>query len=123
MTADAVSLVREQVEKVYVISLIVDNQRRWTKQYFRNQWRWRYEHFLHIQRDDGGKPRFQEFLVEHPKRLEKGRVIPRTFGGKREVLVSKQMMRCIKYRFDNASRQNLRHPRYYSRQKLDNYFS
>ena len=113
MVADAISLVREQVEKVYVLSLLVDDDIKWTRQYHRNNWRFKYERFLRTERDHGNKPRFQEYLTKYPKLLEKGRYVrSRRMGRKPEVLVTKRMPRCVKYRFNNFATSS--NPSYFS---------
>lgn len=122
MAADAISLVREQVEKVYVLSLIVDDEQKWTRQYFRSNWRFRYERFLRTQSDHGGKPRFQEFLTSYPRILDQGRYVPVESGPKPQVLVTRLMARCVKYRFNNPDAPKQKWPSYFSKKKFDEYF-
>lgn len=42
--SDAMSLVREQIEKVYVVALILDDPAKWIEIYFKDDWRRLYKH-------------------------------------------------------------------------------
>jgi hypothetical protein len=44
--ADAMSLAREQIEKMFVVALLLEDPDRWTNAYLRDDWRRRYERFL-----------------------------------------------------------------------------
>jgi len=59
--ADAMSLTREQIEKVYVVALLLEDPRRWTVSYLKDDWRQRYERFL-LERDEhSGLKRYEGF--------------------------------------------------------------
>jgi hypothetical protein len=59
--ADAMSLTREQIEKVYVVALLLEDPRRWTVSYLKDDWRRRYERFL-LERDEhSGLKRYERF--------------------------------------------------------------
>lgn len=65
---DAMSLVREQIEKVFVISLILDDPERWIPIYFKDDWRRFYKYqFLVLEEERKSLPRFQ---VDKDKREE-----------------------------------------------------
>jgi hypothetical protein len=46
LVPDAASLVREQIEKIYVISLFLDNSSTWVLHYSRSAWRQDYENYF-----------------------------------------------------------------------------
>ena len=123
MAADAVSLVREQVEKIYVISLLVHDSRKWTKQYLRNSWKAMYEDRLLMEIEHGHNPRFHHYIYEHtPKVLEKMRYVPKSSGKGFELLVSKKMERSVKYRFNNPYTKKAQWPDYFSGEEFSQYF-
>jgi hypothetical protein len=62
--ADAMSLTREQIEKVYVVALLLENPRRWTIIYLKDDWRRRYERFLLEREERSGLERFKGFYDE-----------------------------------------------------------
>ncbi len=69
--SDAKSLVREQVEKVFVITLMLDNPDKWMAMYFKDGWRRFYKHsFLVEAEETKNLPRFDEWKTEAEKRLE-----------------------------------------------------
>jgi hypothetical protein len=62
--ADAMSLVREQVEKVFTITLLCQDPDNWSKIYIKDDWKRIYEGFL-LRRDETKKlPRFQEYTQQ-----------------------------------------------------------
>ncbi len=100
IVADAVSLAREQVEKVFNITLLLDNPNKWVIQSFRSSWKTDYEGLLLEKEEYGNNPRYQEYLNKYaPKYLEKMRKHPRS-GGKQKVIVSKLAMRVVKFNWD-----------------------
>jgi hypothetical protein len=49
---DAMSLVREQVEKVFLISLLLDDPNRWVSVYFKDDWRRLYEYEILLNKEE-----------------------------------------------------------------------
>lgn len=69
--SDAKSLVREQVEKVFVTTLMLDDPDKWMAMYFKDGWRRIYKHsFLVEAEETKNLPRFSEWKAEAEKRLE-----------------------------------------------------
>lgn len=100
IVADTASLVREQIEKIYVIATILQDPKKWVRQYLRNAWRNDFERYL-LQRDEFGElERHKEFLTEYyPTFLENQRrpPAPRWKRQKRTTTVSIFAKRCVKY--------------------------
>lgn len=97
---DATSLVREQIEKIYVISLFLDNPRKWILQYSRTAWKNDYEKYRLETEEYGGIQRHQEFLTKHfPIFLNKTQKI--RIGNKTEIIVSDFAKRALQHRWDN----------------------
>lgn len=72
--SDAMSLAREQIEKVYVIALLLEAPREWTIHYLKDDWRRHYERFLLDAEERGALPRCREFLDGRAKEhMEKER--------------------------------------------------
>lgn len=61
-TADALSLVREQIEKLFAFQLICEDPGRWVSAYLKEGWRSSYEMFLHQKSEQEQLPRCQEFI-------------------------------------------------------------
>ena len=102
IVADAVSLTREQVEKVFVVALLIDNPRKWIKQYLRNSWRKDYEEILLEMEEHSSNLRYQEHLNKRaPEYLKKTRRPARPDGKGFETIVSELAMRVVKYSFQN----------------------
>lgn len=75
--ADAMSLAREQVEKVYTVCLLLEHPERWTERYFRDAWRNDYERHLLEAYENNGLDRYEEYLNLqsdglHQERLDLG---------------------------------------------------
>lgn len=71
MGTDANSLTREQVEKVFLLSLLLEDQRKWVRAYLRSDWRKQFEDFLLAKEEHQDLPRYKEFLtVQAPQQLE-----------------------------------------------------
>lgn len=60
--SDAMSLAREQIEKVFVVALLPEDPKTWTLRYLRDDWRRHYERYLLDKDERGGLPRFAAFL-------------------------------------------------------------
>lgn len=68
--SDAKSLVREQVEKVFVITLILDDPDKWIAMYFKDGWRRFYKHSFLVEAEESKNlPRFAEWKAEAEQRL------------------------------------------------------
>jgi hypothetical protein len=58
---DAMSLVREQIEKVFIVSLLCSDPIKWSSAYLRDDWRRLYENQLHQKGETINLERFREF--------------------------------------------------------------
>lgn len=58
---DAMSLVREQIEKVFTVALLIYEPDKWTKVYLQDDWRRLYENYLHEKEEKQKLERFNEF--------------------------------------------------------------
>jgi hypothetical protein len=61
MSADAMSLVREQVEKVFVVALLCDDPDKWVDVYAKDEFQRVYKHHLLVQQERECLPRHQDF--------------------------------------------------------------
>lgn len=103
LIGDGASLLREQVEKIYIITLLLDNPTKWIRQYLRSSWRTEYMEFLLESEEHKDNPRYREHLEErYPQHLERGQR-PRVPGRKVETIVSDFAKRAMKYNWDNPS--------------------
>lgn len=103
---DAASLVREQVEKIYNVALVLSNPRKWIKQYLRNAWRSDYQTFLLEVEEHGDNPRYAEFLQKHyPEFLRKGQR-PQVGRRKPKTIVSDYAKRAATYVWQNPVGKN-----------------
>lgn len=59
--SDAMSLAREQIEKVFVVALILEAPEGWTMHYLKDDWRRSYERYLLDKEERGALPRAREF--------------------------------------------------------------
>ncbi|HEX8736509.1 MAG TPA: hypothetical protein VF721_14360 [Pyrinomonadaceae bacterium] len=85
--ADAKSLVREQVEKVFVISLILDDPAKWMPMYFKDGWRRLYKHtFLVEAEETKNLPRYAEWKAEAEQRLESYRKMSGVTSEEKELV-------------------------------------
>lgn len=101
LMGDALSLAREQVEKVFIVAALLDNPDVAFRQYLRSSWKTEYEKFLLEKEEHDENERFEEFLKDTtPKRLERMRRNP-TVKSKNDVLVSKFAMRVLKFSWNN----------------------
>jgi hypothetical protein len=97
--ADAASLAREQVEKVFVVAIALDNPKKWIRQYLRNSWRSDYETYLLRMEEHGALDRHQEHLQErYPEYLERGQRPP---IGRGETIVSNVAKRVVLFNWNN----------------------
>jgi hypothetical protein len=97
---DAASLVREQIEKIYIVAMFLDKPAHWWMRYSRSAWRQDYETYLLEQVEYSRIERHQEFLTKHyPEFLDKTQRI--RIGNKTETVVSDFAKRVLTYRWDN----------------------
>jgi hypothetical protein len=101
---DATSLVREQIEKIYIIALFVDNPRKWILHYSRAAWRTDYENYRLELEEYGAIDRHQEFLKKHyPEFLSNMQRIK--IGNRTETIVSDFAKRGLQHQWDNPGDQ------------------
>jgi hypothetical protein len=62
--ADALSLGREQIEKVFAISLLCEDPGRWAMVYAKDDWRRMFERYLLEEAERRDLPRWQEFFQQ-----------------------------------------------------------
>lgn len=75
VAADAVSLVREQIEKVFLVSLLLSDWQKYVPIYFEEDWCRRFRYFLVQKKDKEGLERFEEFFsVYGPQKFEERRL-------------------------------------------------
>jgi len=99
--ADAASLAREQVEKIFSIALVLTNPPRWVKQGIRGNWRYDYQAYLLALEEQGQNPRFEEFLTKHyVEYLSNGQRVPTRGSRTEHVIVSDFAKRVLKYQWD-----------------------
>ena len=97
LMGDALSLAREQVEKVFIVASLLDNPDQAFRQYLRSSWKTEYEKFLLEREEHAENERFEELLKDAtPKRLERMRRNP-TIKSRNDVLLSKFAMRVLKF--------------------------
>jgi hypothetical protein len=71
--ADAMSLAREQIEKVYTVVLLLEDPEAWTERYVKDAWRKSYERHLLDKDERSGLPRYKQFLNDQANSLEEER--------------------------------------------------
>jgi hypothetical protein len=100
--ADTASLVREQIEKIYVLVTLLPEPKKWIDQYLRNAWQKDYLRFLMRQDEFGKIPRYDDHInKEYPAFLEQQRCPPpRGRRGKSKCLVTLFAKRCVKHNYD-----------------------
>ena len=88
--ADALSLAREQVEKVFAISLLCEDPSRWARVYLEDFWRGRFERYLLEKTERQDLPRFQDFFSQAYDRVE---------GIRQRLGISENVRGFVEYRF------------------------
>ncbi|MDP9478439.1 MAG: hypothetical protein M3R38_22620 [Actinomycetota bacterium] len=84
--SDAMSLAREQIEKVYVVAMLLEGPEEWTMRYLKDDWRRGYERYLLDEEERAGLPRFREFFSGYaPEHVEKERLQLGVTEGEREL--------------------------------------
>jgi hypothetical protein len=71
LATDAVSLCREQVEKLYILALIVERPSKWIRQYLRNNWQSMYERHLTVRDEYREMERFKDFIELQRRTLDR----------------------------------------------------
>lgn len=103
IVTDALSLTREQVEKIFIIAALLDDPSEGFKQYWRSSWKVKYEEYLLDQEEHKENERFDDFLLKTtPKQLEKMRHDPL----QNKVLISKYAERMLVYQWNNPFAKN-----------------
>jgi hypothetical protein len=106
LMGDALSLAREQIEKVFITAALFDNPNGAFRQFLRSSWKNEYEKFLLESEEHKENERFREFLSSTiPKRLERMRRNS-IIKGRNDVLVSKYAMRVLKFNWNNPGAMN-----------------
>jgi len=67
---DALSLTREQIEKVFAIALISEDLARWSRVYLEYSWRTVFERYLFEREERGGLARFKTYLAQADPGIE-----------------------------------------------------
>lgn len=70
---DALSLTREQIEKVFAIGLMSEAPARWSRVYLEYSWRTLFERYLFEREERGGLVRFKSYLAHADPGIEKMR--------------------------------------------------
>lgn len=91
---DAMSLVREQIEKVFVVTLLCNDPINWTEKYMKDEWRRAFEYRLKLKAENQNLPRFTEFHNKFYEQVEKGK---RMFG------VSDEEQQAVKFKLNNPN--------------------
>lgn len=126
LASDAMSICREQVEKLYVLALIIEKPQRWINQYLRNHWRAMYERYLLDKEEFDLLERFQKFLDEGaPVMMDKMRHFPDK-SKKRgyEIIVSKRAKKAVEFNFQHPNlKGKLWPPQQMAKGKFEEYFN
>jgi hypothetical protein len=85
--SDAMSLAREQIEKVYVVALLLEDPEGWTMHYLKDDWRRSYERYLLDKEERGALPAAREFLYGYAQEhMERERLQLGVTEGERELV-------------------------------------
>jgi lambda repressor-like predicted transcriptional regulator len=90
--ADAMSLAREQVEKVYAVALLVEDPEGWTERYLKDAWRTSYERHLIDAHERNGLPRYEDSLDQRSEDLDRKR---------RSLGITDEEEECVEWSFEN----------------------
>jgi hypothetical protein len=95
---DAMSLVREQVEKVYAVALLLEDPETWTLRYLKDEWRRHYERYLLDVDERSGLELHRGFLEGYAaESIERERVQIRVTEAEKQFVE-------LKYRKDPGAR-------------------
>lgn len=93
--SDAMSLVREQIEKVFLVTLLCDNPIKWIEVYMKDEWKRAYEYQLNCKAENQNLPRFADFYEnEFHNNFEKG---------KRNFCISDKEKEAVEFKFNNPN--------------------
>jgi hypothetical protein len=93
--SDAMSLVREQIEKVFLVSLLCDNPIKWIEVYMKDEWKRAYEYQLNCKAENQNLPRFADFYEnEFSDHFEKGKKI---------FCISEKEKEAVEFKFNNPN--------------------
>lgn len=125
--ADVASLVREQIEKIFIIVIVLTDPKKWVRQYQRNAWQKDYERYLLGMDEHEHIERYSEFLkVQFPGYLEKMRKPPHRFSKLgHTILVSEFAQKCVRHNWyypDDRKPKWFKRPTGNIRGFLDGYF-
>lgn len=67
---DALSLTREQIEKVFAVALMSEDPARWSRVYLEHSWRTVFERYLFEREEQGGLTRFKSYLAHVDPKIE-----------------------------------------------------
>lgn len=90
--ADAMSLAREQVEKVYTVALLLEDPEKWTERYLKDAWRNDYERHLIEAHERHDLERYEDYLNTHSDGLHKERL---------ELGITDEEEEFVEWRFEN----------------------
>jgi|GEM_PF-5810675 len=100
LISDGASLVREQIEKVFICALVLDNPTKWIKQYMRNALKNDLVEYLVELEEHRENPRLDDLLhTQYPAYLKAGQR-PKVPGQKRVTLVSDFAMRAMRHHLE-----------------------
>lgn len=99
--ADAASLVREQIEKVFIIALVLNDSHRWIRQALRGAFRTDYEEYLLKMDEHGDNPRYQQHLKEEYPEMFEQLQRHRASVARTETIVSDYARRVLEYNWNN----------------------
>jgi hypothetical protein len=101
LVGDALSLTREQIEKIFIVAALLNNPDKAFKQFLRTSWKTEYEGFLLHREEEAENKRFDNFLKNvAPKQLDKLRRTPIS-RWKAETIVSDFAKRAVTYKWNN----------------------
>ena len=93
-SADALSLAREQVEKVFAIALLCEDPTRWAKVYLEHAWRRTFERYLLEKAERQYLPSFQNFFPQAYAGIE---------GMRQRLGIANDVRDAVEYKFFNPS--------------------
>ena len=102
LVSDAASLVREQIEKLYVVALLLDNPARWIRRHLRHAFKSDVEEFLLSVDEFSSSPRLQELITKQfPEFLKSGQR-PKVPGKKTITIISDFAYRTLRHHLTSS---------------------
>jgi hypothetical protein len=102
LISDAASLVREQIEKLFVIALVLDNPGKWFRQYMRSGLKSDVIEYLVAVDEHSEIPRFHELLKESYPAFIKSAQRPKVPGQKQVTIASDFAVRALRHHLESA---------------------